>query len=129
MKEELPDVGRAAFAVTTGNAQNQQYSDYRSLKFVGDAAQWWQAWSDKHQEAGVFRTVDAKHPKHAGGMSWTVKYNIEEFAGRSSVPIRRYTEDCRVTFEFRMPKFGNIFGEESGLFTSGLICSEEPTDR
>lgn len=129
MKEELPDVGRAAFAATTGNAENQAWADYRSTKFVADAARWWEGWNNSHQDKGVFRTVATKHPKHIKGMSWNVKYNVEEFAGKSAIPMRRYTMDCNVTFEFRMPAWGNIFGDESGLFVPGLLCTEEQTEK
>jgi hypothetical protein len=125
MKEELPDVGEAAFAVSNDNKKNADWSKYRSTKFVADAGQWWPAWNDKHPSAGLFRTVVAQHPKPEGGMKWTVKYHVEEYAGKSSVPMREYVMDCKVTFEFRIPKFGYIFGEESGLFVPGLFCSEE----
>ena len=97
MKEELPDVGRAAFAVSSAGPENQERADYRATKFTADAAQWWQAWSDRHPEGGIFRTVETRHPRHEGGMNWTVKYLIEEFAGKSAQPARRYIMDCRVT--------------------------------
>lgn len=126
MKEALPYVGDAAFAVSPSGPDQQRRADYRSLRFVADADQYWQAWSKRHPETGVFRTVATKHRRHSGGMEWTVEYHIEEFMGKSAIPARAYVMSCRVRFEFRTPAFGNILGEESGLRIPGLLCTEEP---
>lgn len=124
MAREMRWIGKCVFGQSFDRNDRNECDRYRDETLVGNALETSDAWRGEADKRGKLRIATILSRKqNKSDMSWDVRYKVSEYDGPRLIQTAVW--DTRIGFEYREPKLGLLFGQESGLFVHTLIPDKE----